>query len=286
MSPCATTTTHVLKPGPLVSLSRFLVYQGHEGLHICTGKCNSSLRCLVICNEKRQDYHNGHRSRYSKDTVHCIPGKLWSTGFAHLGLQPAGAWHSTTKFVLSEFLDNTAKIHTYSTSIQHFNTPEQNVHPFVDGMLKSFCLYKEFLYFDLNSTDIFPQWLDRRWNSIGWDNMLVPDKRQAFIWTNHYIDVIMTTMTSQITSLTVVYSTVYSDADQRKHQSSASLAFLWGIHRDRWIPRTKGQLLGKYFHLMTSSYDGLISQRQSIRIGHWVTWSWWVMHKYPEIKTF
>ena len=71
----------------------------------------------------------------------------------------------------------------------------------------------------------------------------------------HYIDVIMTTMASQITSLTVVYSTVYSDADHRKHQSSASLAFVWGIHRDRWIPRTKGQLRGKCFHLMTSSWD-------------------------------
>ena len=34
----------------------------------------------------------------------------------------------------------------------------------------------------------------------------------------HYTDVILTTMASQITSLTVVYSTVYSDADQRKHQ--------------------------------------------------------------------
>ena len=45
----------------------------------------------------------------------------------------------------------------------------------------------------------------------------------------------------------------FSDADQRKHQSSASLAFVWGIHRDRWIPRTKGQLRGKCFHLMTSS---------------------------------
>ena len=69
----------------------------------------------------------------------------------------------------------------------------------------------------------------------------------------HYTDVIMTTMASQITSLTVVYSTVYSDADQRIHQSSTSLAFVWGIHRDRWIPRTKGQLRGKCFHLMTSS---------------------------------
>ena len=63
----------------------------------------------------------------------------------------------------------------------------------------------------------------------------------------HYSDVIMTTTASQITSLTVVYSNVYSDADQRKHQSSASLPFVWGIHRDRWIPRTKGQLRGKCF---------------------------------------
>ena len=38
-----------------------------------------------------------------------------------------------------------------------------------------------------------------------------------------------------------VYSSVYSGADQRKHQSSTSLAFVYGIHRDRWIPRTKGQ---------------------------------------------
>ena len=41
----------------------------------------------------------------------------------------------------------------------------------------------------------------------------------------------MTTIASQITSLTIVYSIVYSDADQSKHQSSASLAFVWGIHR-------------------------------------------------------
>ena len=41
----------------------------------------------------------------------------------------------------------------------------------------------------------------------------------------------MSLIASQITSLTIVYSTVYSDADQRKHQSSASLAFVRGIHR-------------------------------------------------------
>ena len=45
----------------------------------------------------------------------------------------------------------------------------------------------------------------------------------------HYGDVIMGAIASQITSLTIVYSTVYSDADQRKHQSSASLAFVQGM---------------------------------------------------------
>ena len=74
----------------------------------------------------------------------------------------------------------------------------------------------------------------------------------------HYTDVIMTTMASQITSLTVVHSIVYSNEDQRKHESSASLTFVLGIHRDRWIPRTKGQLRGKCFHLMTSSWDACI----------------------------
>ena len=44
----------------------------------------------------------------------------------------------------------------------------------------------------------------------------------------HYNDVIMSAMASQITSLTIVYSIVNSNADQRKHQSSASLAFFAG----------------------------------------------------------
>ena len=47
----------------------------------------------------------------------------------------------------------------------------------------------------------------------------------------HYTAVIMGAIAFQITSLTIVYSTVYSDANQRKHQSSVSLAFVRGIHR-------------------------------------------------------
>ena len=86
----------------------------------------------------------------------------------------------------------------------------------------------------------------------------------------HYDDVIMSTMASQITSLMVVYSTVYSDADQRKHQSSASLAFVWGIHRDWWIPRTKGQLRGKCFHLMTSSWSNTLSTLNTFISSFWI----------------
>ena len=41
----------------------------------------------------------------------------------------------------------------------------------------------------------------------------------------------MGTVASEITSLTIVYLTVYSGTDQRKHQSSASLAFVQGIRR-------------------------------------------------------
>ena len=46
----------------------------------------------------------------------------------------------------------------------------------------------------------------------------------------HYNDVIMGAIASQITSLTIVYSTVYSSTDHRK-QSSKSLAFVGGIYR-------------------------------------------------------
>ena len=47
----------------------------------------------------------------------------------------------------------------------------------------------------------------------------------------HYNDVIMGAIASQITSLTIVYSNDYSDADQRKNQIPASLAVVRGIHR-------------------------------------------------------
>ena len=54
-------------------------------------------------------------------------------------------------------------------------------------------------------------------------------------------------------SLRIVYSTVHACGDQRKHQSSASLAFVRGIHRWPVNSPHKGPVTRKMFHLMTSS---------------------------------
>ena len=80
------------------------------------------------------------------------------------------------------------------------------------------------------------------------------------LWWSHYNDVIMGAISSQITSLTIVYSTVYSGEDQRKFQSSASLAFVRGIHRWPVNFPHKGPVTRKMF-----SYDDVI-------MGWWFLW--------------
>ena len=74
-----------------------------------------------------------------------------------------------------------------------------------------------------------------------------------------YSDVIMGTIASQITSLTIVYSTVYSGVDQRKHQSSAFLAFVWGIHRGPANSPHKWPVTRKMF-----SFDDVIMEAENI----------------------
>ena len=90
--------------------------------------------------------------------------------------------------------------------------------------------------------------LSEQWITAHFDTWLLNDSGKA-----HYCDVIMTAMASQITSLTIVYSTVHSDADQSKHQSSAWLAFGRGIHRWPVNSPHKGPVTRK-IHLMTSSW--------------------------------
>ena len=90
----------------------------------------------------------------------------------------------------------------------------------------------------------------------------------------HYCDVTMGAMASQITSLTIVYPTVHLGANQRKHQRSASLAFVWGIHRWPANSPHKWPVTRKCFHLMTSSRLAF----------HW--WSMDSSHKRSVMQSF
>ena len=81
----------------------------------------------------------------------------------------------------------------------------------------------------------------------------------------HYSDIIMSVMVAQITSLMIVCSTVYSGTDQRKHQSSASLAFVRGIHQ--WLVNSpyKRPITWKMFPLD----DVIMSDQVRINIIFW-----------------
>ena len=63
----------------------------------------------------------------------------------------------------------------------------------------------------------------------------------------HYSGAIMSKMVFQITSVSIVYSIVSSGADQRKHQSATSLAYVWGIHPWPVDSPQKGPIARKMF---------------------------------------
>ena len=69
----------------------------------------------------------------------------------------------------------------------------------------------------------------------------------------------MSTIASQITSLVIVYSTIYSGADQRKHQSSASLAFVRAIHGWPVNSPHKGPVTRKIF-----PFDDVIMEKLDV----------------------
>ena len=71
----------------------------------------------------------------------------------------------------------------------------------------------------------------------------------------------MGSLASQVTNLTIVYSTVYSRADQRKHQSSASLAFVRGIRRWQVNSPHKGPVTRKMFPFDDTMMDIAMLQK-------------------------
>ena len=116
----------------------------------------------------------------------------------------------------------------------------------------------------------------------------------------HYTEVIKSTMASQITSLTSVYSIVYSGVDQRKHQRPATLAFVRGIHRwpvnsphkrpvtrkmfpfddaimtkqhDRWKVGEQEPFLGQLYHYL--SCCNMIKGKAHMEIGL-ITLKWYL----------
>ena len=76
-----------------------------------------------------------------------------------------------------------------------------------------------------------------------WLRLRICKPHRTIIEKRHYSDVMISAMASQITSLTIVFSTVNSGAYQRKYQSSVSLAFVRGIHR--WPRNSPHKRTGK-----------------------------------------
>ena len=111
----------------------------------------------------------------------------------------------------------------------------------------------------------------------------------------HYGDVIMSAMACQTTGVSIIYSTVSSGVDQRKHQSSPSLAFVRGIH---WWPVNspqKGPVTQKMFpfddvilktHLLvlwrdywegfvvSNTHPGTWQSKEPLYKQPW-HWTWW-----------
>ena len=89
----------------------------------------------------------------------------------------------------------------------------------------------------------------------------------------------MSTVASQITSLMIVYTTFYSGADQRKHQISASLAFVRGIHR--WLVNSshEGPVMRKMFPINDVIMYCLCNMRRA-----WGPSQYKDMHSYQYIN--
>ena len=81
------------------------------------------------------------------------------------------------------------------------------------------------------------------------------------VHTNNYSDVIIGVMASQITGVSIVYSTVCSGTDNRKHQSSAARAFARVIHRRPANSPRKGPVTRKMFQ-----FDDAIMYSQNILV--------------------
>ena len=111
-----------------------------------------------------------------------------------------------------------------------------------------------------------------------------PQCVEPYCCWDHYSDIIMSVMASQITSLTIVYPNVFSGADQIKHQSSTSLAFVRGIHRwpvnslHKWPVIQKmfpfDDIIVPEYSVITRSVPWLLMPWLRAPAGHLQLWYW------------
>ena len=125
-------------------------------------------------------------------------------------------------------------------------------------------------------------WMCRLWNGADFVYVSMHYAYQFICHiATHYSDVIMSAMASQINSVPIVCSTVCSGADQRKHQSSASLAFVRVIHRWSVDSPDKGPITRKMFpfdnvimsweHAMENTLTSIPHARVSLGAIYWGT---------------
>ena len=154
--------------------------------------------------------------RWSKEISKPRVTGLYGGNSLVIGEFPAQNASNAFDDVITQITSHTLKYHYFIVISSRIDT----YHPFPDGVqssMGSVCWIQMIL-------SIYSIWIlaGNNWN-IRRDGV----RKQR----DHYNDVTMSEIASQITSLTIVYSILHSDADQRKHQSSASLAFVWGSHR-------------------------------------------------------
>ena len=122
---------------------------------------------------------------------------------------------------------------------------------------------------DSKSFTILWQWFTFLLIQFASDYCVLRDVVCSCLCYNHYSDIIMGAKACQIT---IVYSTVYSGADQRKHQSSASLAFARGINRSLVNSPHKWLITRKMFPLMTSSCTSTSCSSYCYQFLSWDRW--------------
>ena len=120
-----------------------------------------------------------------------------------------------------------------------YKYPNTSMGDVFDCIYGSIILYTMFLLISIMPTTVASN------RHICFANTKIDHRFGQFL--KHYCDVIMGAMASQITSLTIVCSTVYSGADEGKHQSSALMTFVRGIHRWPVNSPHKGPVTRKMF---------------------------------------